>query len=254
MIRRAILIGHNEASFPILNGVNKDLHDVGSFLLSDFGGAWNRNEIAYLPNPSVQQLDNALKRIRCDYLVIMFAGHGAYIPQYGSYICLNETNNYFISNLLGRAPRQLVIVDACRTKIHLSPWMRLASDQGVEVGAAPNLQYRAFCRQTYEQFIARAEKGTVLVQSCSVGESAGDTVQGGLFTQSLMDYVWRAAQQASDGRNTRLVIPVDAALTHAAQRTYELAIQQSQSSQSPCITPLLNDGKQRQMFFPIAVA
>jgi hypothetical protein len=253
--RKALLIGHNDASSPRLNGVNKDLYDIREFLLSDFGGAWEPDEILYFSRPSADQLRKRLsyEGYNCDYLVTAFAGHGAHDPQFGSYIQLSDDETFLVSELEHQALRQLVLVDACRAVLHeriLPPFRRVA---GIEVGGFPDMDYRKMCRAVYESKILRAEEGTITIQSCSIDENAGDTPHGGLFTQALVRHAWRWATSISNSSSVQKVLNAKIAFDTAQQSTWQIAYQQRRP-QLPAINGDLFDGSIRQRFFPFAVA
>ena len=63
MKRKAILIGNtrNLAATPL------DLLKAASFLMSNKGGAWNRDEIVYMPDQDACSIIEMINKIRDEY-------------------------------------------------------------------------------------------------------------------------------------------------------------------------------------------
>jgi len=248
MQRKALLIGHNDAAHNPLTGVNSDVDGIENFLLSDYGGAWHRQEILRLARPSSNDLrwflDN--EKSTRDYILIAFSGHGGHDPRYGSYVCLSDTENFLVEELTALGPqarRQTVIVDACRTVVPgvviEGPIERIA-----DVGGVPDMRYRQMCRVAYERAILRANEGTITLQACLPHELAMDTPWGGVFTQALLRYAWNWANAISNNFAVQQTYNVLGVFRYACD-TVKRASRQK---------PSIRFQPGRETFFPFIVA
>lgn len=246
MKRRAIFMGDNDASHGLLAGVSKDLNDVYGFLCSDRGGAWESTEFLYLPRPNTVSLKAALLDARAaalDYLLIMFAGHGGHDATHGSYVCLSSNEDYLASGLRGMATRQFILIDACRTLSRVS-----LREDSIKLGrerpaGALDPSYRQRCRRAYDAAVQQAEEGTVTVLSCSVNQSAGDTANGGVFTQALLGAASRWIDAGASSFSTIDVLGLSTVFSEATAKTRQLNHPQ---------LPVIEQGR-RRLSFPFAV-
>jgi Caspase domain len=220
--RSAILIGMNDATSAPLQGVDADIRRVGNHLLSDFGGAWRRQEITYYPRPTVAKLTeilNAAVLASPDILFIYFSGHGFADGNGDPYICLRDDHYFPVSDLCFIAPRQVTIIDACRliTRGRLVEAARTAT-----TGALAGLDardYRASCRAMYDVRITRTDAATVVLHACSPDQTSSDYPNGGLFTHSLVSFASAAAEIASDGIQCMKQLPISRAFHGSKVRT-----------------------------------
>lgn len=178
--RKALLIGCPGKSNTFLPGVKKDLQQMGRFLQSNKGGAWKRDEIISLDNPSVDETVNIIQSLLVDYLLIYFSGHGyTDILSNNRMISLRD-GNIPDWQLLNKSPRQLVLVDACRN--YLAPGLSgiPAFEDSIDHFEGP---------PTYELFsecIAMSPYGSVIVHATQEGRYSYDSPKGGYFTQTLI--------------------------------------------------------------------
>ncbi len=82
------------------------------------------------------------------------------------------------------APRQLLVVDACRA--YAERIFEGRTRVGAGMGALPD-EYRATCREAFDVAVLSAEAGRSTMYACSPGEAAGDTAQGGTFSRHLLE-------------------------------------------------------------------
>lgn len=115
MERIALLFGNRNR----LNGTKKDMIDFMTFLKSPNGGAWNDTEIkGYVDAPSSLILSelNSIRNHGYDYAIIYFTGHGG--VKEGTILEINPSNEIIKeSELLGLAPKQITILDCCRSYV-----------------------------------------------------------------------------------------------------------------------------------------
>lgn len=179
MKRKALLVGNTNG----LPGVQIDLANYANFLKSDFGGAWYESEIIILESPKKQDLFTCIRKLKeeyLDYAFVVYSGHGAYRRETILEInsdeeCVQE------GDLKNIATRQISIFDCCRnrmlTRLSESRVLYKSFSAG---GVIPN--YRLY----YETRIMQASPQQVTLYACSIGESALDTENGGLYSKNLL--------------------------------------------------------------------
>ncbi len=179
--RKAVLIGSPGSirDNGYLHGVEHDLNNVKEFLLSESGGCFYDNEIITLFDCTSSMVNSVIKNVYCDYLFVYFSGHG-YNDDNKNKLCLKDGN---ISDfqLLNNSPRQLVIVDACRSFIHTG----LGAIPGFESWSSFDGE-RSLVRKIFDNFIKRSPIGKMIVHSTKKGEVSYDTPDGGIFTNALL--------------------------------------------------------------------
>ena len=179
MKRKALLIGNTHG----LPGVKIDLKKFKNYLASEIGGAWLASEIETIQNPSKSSLLNKIeitKLQQCDYVVVLFSGHGGHARH--TILEINQAGETIEdSQLHGISPRQLTIHDCCRSI--LEPITESAALDSVEF-AARN-QY-SNVRQRYNSRIMQAIPQQAKLYSCSIGQVANETNDGGIYTSNLL--------------------------------------------------------------------
>ena len=101
---------------------------------------------------------------------------------------------------------------------------------GEEVGGFHDAGYRASCRNLYDAAIWRAEAGQSLAYACSEGEAAGDTRQGGVFSQTLISLSGDQAVRARNGRVAKGFVDLPTAVNLAS-----VALKRRRVPQTPCL-------------------
>jgi hypothetical protein len=240
LTRKAILISSSNTCYGHLPGADQDVARFSDFLLSDFGGAWEAEEIGILFTPSRGELEPRLEEASAaDYVFISFAGHGQHVVG-GSLndtrIILNDSEEMFVHELNPRNRRHLVVVDACRTLVEIEPVAKLGSL--AEAVCYPTTN-RLACRERFDAAVAQAEEGRVVAYSCGVNQSAGESVGGGFFSRFLVE----GAEQACIRSRERGVLFVREAFSIAQTETLRKNSPQR---------PVLEAGR-RIRHFPFAV-
>lgn len=212
--RGAILIGANNATSSPLQGVDADIRRMAGHLCSDFGGAWNRDELTHLPSPTAGTLTNALHAAvlsSLDILLVYFSGHGFADDNGEPYVCLRDDHDFAVKGIAFRVARQIIIIDACRV---ITPGALVETRRTATTGALAGFDapdYRASCRATYDRRIAATSAACVLLHACSSNQTSGDHPNGGLFTHSLVSFASAAAENASDGIRCKKLLPISKA-------------------------------------------
>lgn len=178
--RKALLIGNSNG----LPGVKVDLDNSKKFLMSLDGGAWNEDEITVLNNPSRLRL---LTKIECfkgkyDFMIVIFSGHGAYGRE--TILELNQDEELIQeSQLIAIAPKQITIFDCCRARVQ-EPLFESRSTITFSDSGDSSVRYRV--RKRYDLLISNAIDQQIRLYACSVGETALDTTNGGLYLSNLL--------------------------------------------------------------------
>lgn len=185
MTRHALIIGApGPTTQPsrFLAGVGIDYQNYKQFLLSASGGAWQEKEITQLPESNRQGLLNRLQRMQADYTLLVFSGHGGTDPTNDlPFVEINAAGEQmYVEELLTGAPRQLVVLDSCRTFVPESSGL---VTEGLQQFPSNLLPVQA--RQLYDNRIVQCEKGRIVCFSCKSGTESADTPEGGLFSNSL---------------------------------------------------------------------
>ncbi|PNH99248.1 caspase family protein [Vibrio diazotrophicus] len=189
MKRKAILIGSPNVK-PELPGVDIDLRDMSEYLQSNTGGAWKKDEITVLRNPSKLTVDVQLLLSRdADYVFILCAGHGEHhigANLSESVIYLQENEKMKITDINPKNKRHLVVVDACRGIVRINEDLQKmalnAKSESMMFGSVSNVDFRA----EFDNAVMAAPEGRIVMYSCDIDQTAGDHGEGGVFTQSLL--------------------------------------------------------------------
>jgi hypothetical protein len=245
--RAALLIGAPQLTgHPYLVGVNADMSAVHRFLTSPHGGAWRNSEIHQLTNPRKSAVLGLLAQLEknTEYLLTFFGGHGSHVLELGqTSLCLNDAEEISVAELFPSIPRQVLVVDACRKLTRLTEQYVEMADALYAEKAVAHPIYTQSCRQLFDRAIQAAERGRVVMYSCSVDESADD----GLFTPALV----RAAEQWAEKHAPPLSL-VGASHIYDVPTAFEKANNTTVTA-NRLQTPVLHNGR-RLGQFPFAVA
>jgi Caspase domain len=242
MKRIAILIGTSVSQYGALGGVEPDLTRYAAFLKSPYGGAWTDGEIIPLLNPSQRTVQLTMAAYKdVGYSFITFSGHGEHDMDQGTSVAVTNDYEPSVSELRTGAPRQLLIVDVCRTlTVSLKDDTRL---EGIEKVASFAPTYAQSCRNLYDKCISGAEEGRSILYSCSINQSAGESTQGGYFSSALVRQAIGWAQAA--GRPQAATMPLD------VPGAFEPTRQFVSTNHFPQ-RPVMENGR-RRFSFPFAV-
>ena len=180
MKRIALLFGNNRG----LKGTRKDILDFLTFLLSPQGGAWEQTEVKGIINPTKATIENKVKEIKdgnYDYVIVYFSGHGG--CKNGTILEINPQNEQIQESLLlGLAPKQLNVLDCCRSLVSGG----IAIDETHDAGSQ---DMHDSVRKEYEELIEAAVDQQVRMYSCMQEECSYTLVngQGSVYTQVLLD-------------------------------------------------------------------
>lgn len=194
MKRRAIIIGSplSVGSESYLRGVSSDVNNMYKFLRSAVGGAWKKEEILYLKNPSKENVINTIPRFcqNADIAFVIYSGHG-FMSNGNNYLQINDWETINVNRLNAHAYRQITLIDACRNNY---PWEHF---EGIgDLGFTFDTRELELARVLYNHYIENSTFGKVSIFSSSPNQSSYDTEAGGKYTVSLISSMlkWHKSQ------------------------------------------------------------
>lgn len=185
--RRALIIGSPDAKIP---GVKIDVENLNKYFKSPVGGLWYENEIVTLFSPSANEIRREIEFLRVkDYSLIFFAGHGYHSNQRGSTILhINSTETMSSLELRSGAQKHTLILDCCRKREDERRLAKATMESWAFDSARGQTLNPAECRRFFEKEISNCDGGVVVMNSCSIDETAGESESaGGYYTSSLID-------------------------------------------------------------------
>ena len=98
MNRHAVLIDSGKADRDkVVHGSHLDIRRMSGFLVAPIGGAWRREEIHIVEEPTIERLLEILDRANAaDYFFFFFTGHGGYIGRHVT-VLLARTNPCYLA-------------------------------------------------------------------------------------------------------------------------------------------------------------
>lgn len=183
MKRRLVIIGSplTKSSRGYLQGVKEDVKNMYNFHLSATGGAWKKEEILYLLNPTSQSIYKILSWCNgVDFASIIYSGHG-FMRDGQNYININENEKFNVSGLRTTAKRQFTMIDACRTNY---PYEHADGLYGIDFQF--DMTNLDLARKMYDFYISKTPEGHITIFSSSPNQASQDTSEGGAYTVSLL--------------------------------------------------------------------
>jgi hypothetical protein len=243
MRRLAVLIAcQNVPGEAPLSGAVADVQRFERFLLSPYGGAWRPSEIMKLVDPRVRDVAAALLASSlADYTLFTFSGHGWYLVddetgEGETMLCMASPRDIPETALISQCPRQLVIIDACRTVFRPEPQVKI----GGLAEVFKSMPDAAASRRLFDDLVPRCEAGRIVMYSCGLDESAGEDKYGGYFSRALVD----ECEAACTGSHQQVIVNA----LNGFQRA-----EQAMTARHPPQHPEYNGGR-RHHHFPLAVA
>lgn len=185
--RKALIIGAPDEKIP---GVNVDIKNLGDFFKSPIGGLWSDNEITTLISPSSTDIRRQIELLKVnDYSLIFFAGHGYHsIERRRTILHINPRETFDSLELRVGAAKHSLIMDCCRKPESERRLLKAAMDSLSFNESRTQQPDPAQCRYYFNKAIDDCENGLVVMNSCSIDETAGESSsEGGYYTSSLID-------------------------------------------------------------------
>ncbi|MFI4919726.1 MAG: caspase family protein, partial [Legionellales bacterium] len=202
--RRALLVGYpgEKNNKHYCQGVNEDLKNYKSFLLSPLGGTWYEDEVDVLIQPSIPELRISLHLLRGhDYSLVIFTGHGYYsLEQDSTILEINKNDEIESEELMNKTDKQTVILDCCRKVERI-----VVSEEREILRKAVGMELDpTTCRKCYDKKIEQCDRDIIVMYACDIDEKAIDRPEGGLYSSSLLKSVQHWYQNISNNSNTNL--------------------------------------------------
>lgn len=181
-VRKALIIGSpGTEGVDYLYSVSTDVTNIENHLLSSRGGKWKDNEIKVLWNPGITELASIIENTIADYLFVYYAGHGYETAKGERKICLidADVSDFF---LLNKAPRQLVVIDACREKEYPAISGIPEEEEWLPFdGYYPE-------REAFNNYILQSPVGKKIIHATKSGFASWEdkSGKGGVFTTNLI--------------------------------------------------------------------
>jgi hypothetical protein len=184
--RKALIIGAPDDKIP---GVNIDIKNLKEYFNSPIGGYWYDAEIKTLISPSVTEVKIEIESLKfIDYSLIFFAGHGYYSNQRKSTVVHINSNETLDSlELRTGAKKHSLILDCCRKREDERLLESFIKSMTLDFAMSQTLNPLE-CRKYFDKAISECDNGIVVMNSCSINETAGESEsKGGYYTSSLID-------------------------------------------------------------------
>ncbi len=238
MKRRALIIFCDNTGSGPLNGPYYDNESYVTYLLSHVGGEWYEEEICSLYNPTIWEVSKVVNSFmsNADYTFIVFSGHGC-INMFDKrqYLELMD-GDISLLELRTTAPKQTLIIDACRGYYELTSVKPRLFSKAYESFIGDVLS----TRKIFDSGIKQAEGGWTILYAASEDQSALDTNNGGAYLISLLEVaeVWHTSDKKYN------ILPLNI--------THEYAINYLSENFETIQLPVMNKEK-RKTHFPFAV-
>lgn len=238
MNRKALIIYCTNTESGKLIGTDKDNDNIQEFLKSDVGGQWKNDEVIPLRNPTAHEIEQCLAEEfeNVDYSFIVFSGHGG-IDEVSSQDYLEVKDcDIPISKLFSSAPKQTLIIDACRGYYSrvADSLQKCFSNLNEESSIYPKTRF------IFDEVVNQAEEGLTILYSASENQSSMATNIGSAYIYSLLSICKEWERNCT---NNNVLDLKDA---------HELACKYLKENFLTIQNPIMNTEK-RKNYFPIAV-
>lgn len=249
--RRALIISNpgEEGAKNYCKGVFVDVENYLKYLQTPQGGWWSRNKIDLLHRPTRTRLRDAVSQLESfDYSYVAFSGHGWHSSvENATVLTLRSGEEVAYHELLKGASKRTLVLDCCREKYH-EPITEGRRDQHT---LASLMQRRVpdpgRCREEFLNQINKALRGVVVINSCAIDETAGDSdMLGGRYTAGLFTTALQWAEAQS--RATFQTEPDVLSIVECHEGAAEYTRIRSGRTQNPTI-----EKSRSGPYFPLAV-
>lgn len=185
--RKALIIGSPDEKIP---GVNVDIDSLKKFFKSPVGGVWYDSEITTLLSPSASEIRKQIELLKFkDYSLIFFAGHGYHsIERKRTILHINSYETFDSLELRTGAQKHTLMLDCCRKPESERHLLKAATESMTYDSVRRSAPNPEECRLYFDKAISDCDTGLVVMNSCSIDETAGESAsEGGYYTSSLID-------------------------------------------------------------------
>ena len=232
MKRKAIIIVNDGGETNPIPNVHIDERNFVDFFSSNRGGAWEKDEIVNRNFSSAIELRSFLKVscCDCDYLLIVFLGHGYYDSVYGRMLELAEGIDVKVSDIKEWVSftRCLLITDTCAKVICHEELTKSFNAQAI-CESAQEARIRKYYRDVYNNAVMATPVDMFTAgYAASKNESATDDEDGGYYSSSLLDV-------CKNMKNGSVMLKT-AAFTYVHSHAEELVKIKSGDKQHPAVS------------------
>ena len=250
MKRRALIIGNmgivGSSMSRYIEGVQDDLVNFFTYIHSDNGGAWNRNEIIFCKPNTINRtrlkeiISEERKKGEVDYWLVFFSGHGWADKNMETYleVCPRENGDCDITltelfQTIGRS-RLLLITDACRAVPLMESGGNTPIYKYFSAADSEETDYRKACRKAYNEKIGLLPLNTIYKGlSCAFGETSHDGgIYGGEYIHAIVETAKRciALEKSKKYKEERYPV-LSYPLIHSIAK--QIVVNKSQRTQNP---------------------
>lgn len=198
-----------------LPGARLDADNWITFLESDLGGAWEKEEWRDLHKPTQDEVAALVRQHAGSYIFLAFSGHGfeeynSYTREYETRICLNDYEKSVCIRNLAPARLGTAIFDCCRGIEGRHEYFSVANEslanrtgqQRSVYGMYKQAQHRNQIKNLFLNNIAnKYTYDAVYMYACARNEAAGeDPSAGGYYTTLLIQCAKRWADTQKSNR------------------------------------------------------
>lgn len=237
--RKALLIGNSNVE-PALAGVEKDIKRYKDYLLSNYGGAWEKEEIIISLNENTSEI--ILKKeelVGVDYAFVLISGHGEHRKdQTGNsetFFWFSNKHAESVKKYFPKVTRSVIVIDVCR---ELRVIKSLSEDHLMEYATctASRKMSREECRKIFDNHVMSCPESRIVLYSCGIGQGAGDDGTGGIFSVALLN----SFERNDRGNVINIFNAFQSAKTITVKNNYPQ-------------TPTIATGRERE-FFPFGIS
>jgi hypothetical protein len=241
MKRLALIVLNPGSDDNYCVGVDVDGEKYRKFLTSPLGGAWTSDEITTLSTPSELALQVELVKARgADYFFFVFAGHGCHSDDHNDTLIDLGKKLFPLRRIRNTASRETIILDCCRERV-----TGLSLESVMAKAAAMRSDLNALaCRRAFDAHTLKCSETTVVMQACSVGQTAGDTSEGGRYSHALLESAKSWGQGKPISPQTIDIFSVAQVHAAAERKLLEQEVKQKPTIEKP----------RSPLTFPFAVA
>ncbi|MGP8475632.1 caspase family protein [Burkholderia sp. PR2] len=224
MKRRAIIVTYGgKANDPkYCHGVHADERMYRAFMTSPAGGSWHQDEILTLDRPSEDELRAQLAQaaVGTDYFFFAFAGHGYYsAPREETMLQINDQQFVPAFDMNNGVRKATFVFDCCRNVVSIALEERVLA----KAEASRHVLNPQLCRKAFDLDVAACGSSSIVINSCDIGEEAGDSPVGGAYASRFISAAedWATSARPASGTYQSLSV-VDA--HHVAEPSVKRAM------------------------------
>ena len=245
--RKALIIGAPDSNIP---GVNVDIKNLKNFFKSPVGGLWYDNEITTLISPTANEIIRQIEPLKDnDYSLIFFAGHGYHsIERQRTILHINSKETLDSLVLRIGAPKHTLIMDCCRKPESERRVVKVQMESMAFDSASIQKPNPEECRKFFNMAISECDEGLVVMNSCSIDQTAGENEsEGGYYTSSLIG----CANKWANNKLFEIDLKKEFA-TFSTQKSHNAAVVKVRELSGGRQTPIFESSRSENKF-PFAV-